>query len=246
MPDDDALAAMYGPSYAGPEMGDDVETVPLVDRLMSELLESQAGVFLDYGCGGGGMLIRARAAGWNCYGVELDPEVAEETTRQTGVPVVVPGAAADIPKADVIFLGDVIEHLRRPRAEIRKILALGKPRTMLVAQGPLDNNPNVFNLALRAKSHFSSAPISIPPYHVTMATSRGQLRLFEGLGLDCLKFVVVEVAWPAPSKLRDVTDVRGALLVTLRRLSQIVTRVNPLRLGNRYFYVGRTSRAATV
>lgn len=71
---------------------------------------------LDLGCGNGKFLLRARTAGWDVVGVDLDPKAVEATCRQ-GLDVRLGGVETldpSIEQFDVITLAHVIEHIHHP------------------------------------------------------------------------------------------------------------------------------------
>ena len=201
----------------------------------------------DYGCGVGDLLVAAREVGWEPVGVEFASEVARDVEERTGVRCVDDGGVDSLPDgtADVVHLGDVIEHLTDPNAELPRVLRLLRPGGALIAQGPLEANPNLFLALLRAsKLVRRGRESSLPPYHVTLATLAGQRALFERFGLEPVEMSVFEVSWPAPRRLtRENLSAGSAALFGARKLSQAVSRLAGDRLGNRYFYVGRVPAA---
>lgn len=244
MPDDQTLSEMYGQSYAMSFAPD-----PMVDdpkepqRVLQQLQKLGQGTLVDYGCGQGELLKAAAALGWNTVGVEFDQEVARQLGQRLGAKVMTSvEALGSEPIADVLHLGDVIEHMTKINVQMPAILKLIKPGGMLIAQGPLESNVNVFTLGIRLLRSFRSAPIHMAPYHVMLATKKGQEECFRRFQLKEKEFAVTEVSWPAPSRLSsaDLVRPRALGLYGLRRVSQAVSAVQP-RWGNRYFYVGQTS-----
>jgi SAM-dependent methyltransferase len=247
MPDAATLAQMYGTDYAtsfqeDPGIDDPKEALRVVKWLRQR---EGKGTFVDYGCGTGTLLTEAAKLNWQAIGVELDSEVARAVEKRTGARVVSDPAELAEGTADVLHLGDVIEHLTEVNRLMPEILRLIKPGGLLLAQGPLENNTTLFTLMLRLmKSVRGSQRTEMAPYHVMLATARGQRTLFERFGLEQLEYSVREVAWPAPSRLSlsDLKRVRAVGLFTVRRLSQAVSALRPRRWGNRYFYAGRWKR----
>jgi SAM-dependent methyltransferase len=243
MPDEKVLARMYGPVYeveaSGPDHCGDPKDPDSVLGLLAGLTP---GTFLDYGCGDGSLLSRVARAGWNAVGVEFDRDVAESTAKRTGLRVHDRASASSLPRgvADVLHLGDVIEHLTAPALEVQRIARLVKSGGYLVAQGPLEANANLFTAALKTWKRASGRTVSnMAPYHVTLATRVGQQALFGRVGLVAKRFSLQEVEWPAPSRLRgDGINPRAVALFVLRKASQAVSAVRPSKWGNRYFYVG--------
>lgn len=244
MPDEETLSRMYGPDYAtsfqeDPGIDDPKEAMRVVKWLRAR---AGTGTFLDYGCGTGALLNEAAKLNWRAVGVEFDDEVAKAVEQRTGARVVSNPLELADGVADVLHLGDVIEHLTEVNRLMPEILRLVKPGGLLLAQGPLENNATLFTMMLRlVKSVRGAKPAEMAPYHVMLATAPGQKRLFERFGLETLEFTVREVAWPAPNRLSlsDLKRPRAVGLFAVRRLSQAVSAIRPNQWGNRYFYAGR-------
>jgi len=243
MPDARDLESMYGTSYGSSSRPDAVAD-PREPRWVLDWLDRlPASSFVDYGCAGGELLVEAASRGWKTLGVELTPEVVEETSRWTGLPVLtVEGALENGACADVLHLGDVLEHLTDLDREMPRILSLIKPGGLLLAQGPLEANGNLFTWTLRlARSMRGRPAIEMPPYHVVLATVEGQWALFRRFGLSAVEERVTEVSWPAPSRLSlsDLARPRSIGLFSLRLASRALSRLSSGRWGNRYRYAGR-------
>ncbi len=244
MPDDEVLAGMYGLDYYDDDCGVSNTADPKEPQRVIDYLRSRKpGCFLDYGCGAGLLLEKAAELGWESIGVEFAPDVVERVARKTRCRVVSAAEleSADLPLADVLHLGDVIEHLTDTTRQMRAILALLRANGTLMAQGPLEANPTFFTLMLRlVRSLKPSRPVEMAPYHVHLATADGQRRLFQRFGLDEQEYRIREVAWPAPNHLTlgDLVRARPVALFTVRRFSQAISAIRPGRWGNRYFYVG--------
>ena len=193
MPDEATVARMYGPEYgASFARRDDPDDEKDTERVIAWLGKRPSGAFIDYGCGDGRLLEHAARIGWRACGVEFDPAVAAETARRTGTAVVDRTALdrlrAECP-ADVLHLGDVIEHLTNADTEMPRILGLLRPGGYLIAQGPLEANATLFTAALKcARRLRGSPPAAMPPYHVMLATADGQRRFFERFGLREIEF----------------------------------------------------------
>lgn len=243
MPDDATVARMYGTGYvdafAAAEENDGGKQP---ERVLDALAKLPAGTFVDWGCGQGGLVAAARDAGWNAIGVELDEEVARDVRARRGLDVRTGRDAPGDGAADVLHLGDVIEHLTDLDRQLPDVLRLLRPGGLLLAQGPLEANASLFTWTLKlARRLRPFRRVEMPPYHVILATAGGQRTLFRRLGLAELDFAVSEVAWPAPPRFAPtlLRRPRAVALYCLRRASQAVARTRPAALGNRYFYAGR-------
>lgn len=243
MPDASDLAAMYGTSYGSGSPHGGVTDPKEPDWVLDWLDRIPPGSFVDYGCAGGELLVGASARGWRAVGVELTPEVVKETSGRTGLPVLTAEDALERGSfADVLHLGDVLEHLTDIEREFPRVLSLLKPGGLLLAQGPLEANGNLFTWTLRvARALKRRPPVEMPPYHVILATLEGQRALFRRFGLSAVEERVTEVSWPAPSRLAPgkLARPRQLGLFSLRFLSRALSRLSSGRWGNRYRYAGR-------
>lgn len=246
MPSDQVLSHMYGAGYQ--TAFDDAAQVTVDPKqpeiVLQWLQSSRRGVFVDYGCGAGKLIRQARELGWESIGVEFDPKVATAVAAATGCRVLTPDEASQRTiQADLLHIGDVIEHLTRIESQMPAVVDLLRPGGIILAQGPLEANANLFygaiKLARRLSRRIKHAETA--PYHVLLATRRGQRALFERFGTRELEFRMSEVSWPAPERLtgRQWAQPRLLVLYLLRKLSRALSRLQPQRLGNRYFYVGQ-------
>lgn len=248
MPDEATLAKMYDSSYCDPDAEVDNGEANLPDKFdeVIELIKGRPpGMFLDFGCGEGELLRDVKALGWDTLGIDFNPDFASAAVRE-GI-TVLPVGAAVVQKADVLHLGDVIEHLTDLEDQFPKIVELLKEDGLLVAHGPLEGNPNLFFRCIRGLKNLRGNPrTEMAPFHVILATTDGQEILFERAGLEKVEYRVSEIAFPAPETLRlkELSNVRNASLYGIRKVSKFVTRLGGNKIGNRYFYVGR-KRAAS-
>lgn len=241
MPDTTLLAEMYGPQYQSAFVADPAIDDARQRRRVVEWLRTQArGRFIDFGCGDGMLLKDVSELGWDAVGVEFDDEVAASVAARTGLHVMGRQASVETP-ADVLHLGDVLEHLTEIDREMPSILRLIKPGGVLLAQGPLEAHSSLFTWVLRAARRLRKTTSTMPPYHVMLATAAGQRRLFDRYRLAAIHFGVHEVSWPAPARLAsgDIGRPRAVALYGLRKMSQAASRLSGGRWGNRYFYAGR-------
>jgi SAM-dependent methyltransferase len=249
MPDAGALAKMYGWAYSSACATDPtIEDPKEPERVLARLRERPPGMFVDFGCGSGSLMRAARTLGWTAVGVEFHADIARLAAIATGC--VVFNSLAELRQstgvpADVIHLGDVIEHLAAPVDILRELVSLLRPTGWLLAQGPLEAGPCLFSTVIRASHRLSTAhPKEMPPYHVQQATVAGQRMLFERAGLTALEYRISEVAWPAVGRLSAdlLMRPRSLALFALRKVSQVSSALNSKRWGNRYFYVGAAQR----
>jgi SAM-dependent methyltransferase len=132
------------------------------------------GRFLDYGCWVGFLASEAASRGWRVVGVEPSRWAAERA-RARGVEVV------EQPEGpfDAIALGDVIEHLPDPGAELDRLAALLSPAGVIWIATP-DAGSRVARLLGRRWW-------SVIPTHLHLFTRRSLTRLLERHGFDVLE-----------------------------------------------------------
>ncbi len=241
MPDERHLSIMYSETYSYPD--EDTAAEKFTD-VLDFLKNQEKGLFIDYGCGDGILLKAVSQLGWKTLGVEFNPDAAKEVVNHDGIKVV--GHLTEIKeKADVLHLGDVLEHLTSLNSQMPEILNFLKDDGLLIAHGPLEANPNLFTQTLKFFRQVRNPKrTKMAPYHVMLATTKAQRQFFNRFSLTELVFKTKEVMFPAPESisLNDVSDYRKVALFGVRKISQMISSTNLEKFGNRYFYVGRKSR----
>jgi len=126
--------------------------------------------FLEVGCAGGAFLNAARKLGFEVQGVELSEDACRFARETFGLQVFA-GELADahFPDCsfDVVFMGDVIEHLPDPVTVLLEINRVLDRKGLLVMALPSQTN------TLFTRTGFflyglagGSATVSLPPYHL--------------------------------------------------------------------------------
>lgn len=239
LPGDHILDALYGPDYA--DMVSEpyqIDSTKDHDWVLDHLSRLERGHFVDYGCGRGELLEKVAALGWEATGVEYSAGAAEAVTRRTGLAVAAASDMHEVKVADVLHCADVVEHLVTPLPTFVAALRLARHDAVIMAQGPLEAGPSLFSGVVRPG--IGGGRSEVLPTHLWQATSAGQRRFFQRAGLHEHQFLVSEVDWPAPSRLRrsDLTNPRTIALWGLRRASRAFDALRPT-WGNRYRYLSR-------
>lgn len=242
MPSKSVCGRMYtqDEDYSVPQEGYSTDLDDRLRATLDALAKLPPGTIIDYGCGRGDIVRAAAELGWQSFGVEFSSQIAAKLSADIGVPVTTLDAL-DLrgARADVVVLNDVLEHMTELDDEFRSILSHLRPGGLVMAQGPLEGNANLFLHAVATFRRLKGSPrATTPPYHVLLATARGQRVFFRRSGLKELRYTVTEVAWPAPDRLPPLRDRRLFALYWLRSASQLIGRVVPAYSGNRYFYIG--------
>ena len=145
---------------------------------------------LEVGCAGGWLLAQARARGWNVRGVEISSEAVAHA-RRLGLEVHegdLAGAAFPDAAFDLVYMGDVLEHLPDCRAALDEVARVLRPGGVFYLRGPITTHSLARRLALAA---FRAAGRTIvlrePPYHLWEFTPRSLRGLFARAGLEVVR-----------------------------------------------------------
>jgi SAM-dependent methyltransferase len=246
MPSPSLLDRMYAPAYLAEHYGRELdgesqsrELAAEIDEVIEGLARRKPGArTLDVGCGAGRFLSAARRAGLDAEGHERHPDSAALTASRLGAKVhsgPLGALAAAGHRYDVVHLADVLEHCPDPLDLIEQALPLVSPGGRVVLRGPLENQPNLFQRAMRWRRGARGLlgrlpPVLMPPYHVLLFTLAGWHALLARAGLRLIDERVYEVHWPAPERFSPsvISLVKEASLrVSCTRLGR------RLSLGNR-------------
>lgn len=123
----------------------DLEWLRLVHADRYEMLEAHLGdlpkTILDVGCGAGWFLETGQQRGWECRGAEASA-VAAKHARSIGVEVIRSHFDSNLSLAcfGVVSMINVLEHIRNPRAMIRRARAALADNGLLLVVVPNDFN----------------------------------------------------------------------------------------------------------
>ena len=149
------------------------------------------GKFLEVGCAGGALLNAARQEGYEVYGVEFSDEAASFARQRFSLNVFtgdVHSAKFNSEMFDIVYLGDVLEHLANPRetlAELRRIIVDGG---LLVLECPTQTNTlfsraGFFMYGVLGKK----ATVQLPPYHLFEYRPKSMTELLRLCGFSILR-----------------------------------------------------------
>ncbi|MBM3498560.1 MAG: glycosyltransferase, partial [Armatimonadetes bacterium] len=151
------------------------------------LIPCEARIILDVGCGAGRMgeaLKRRQPA--RVVGVEVVPEVAEEARQRLDEVIVGDVEALELPfpeaHFDCIVCGDILEHLRNPRAALRKLVRHLRVDGRLVASIPNVRNAQVICDLMAGRWQYRPAGI-LDEGHLRFFTLAEIRELFRSCGL---------------------------------------------------------------
>lgn len=182
-PTPEQLAALYSDEYflhdgaeCGAHSATDYETAAIQGSVkFPEILGwirkfKPSGTFFEIGCGMGYFLDFARKHGYEVSGLEYAALGTKVCREKFGLNVR-QGAFEDLPETpgayDVIFMGDVLEHLVDPLAMLAKARRMVKPGGVVAAEVPSMFNSLTGRAAVIGYRVLGvRKKMGLPPYHV--------------------------------------------------------------------------------
>jgi len=142
-----------------------------------------------------------------------------------------------------VHVADVLEHSPRPWEILMAVRRLVRPHGIVVARGPLENQANLFQRAVKLSRTIRSRlgalrRTEIAPHHLILFTLDGWHRLIRRTGFSVVEERVYELHWPAPERRFSFKPVS-----IVKELSMALSRSGAgrrLRLGNRVVSMLRT------
>ncbi len=154
--------------------------------------------FLDVGCSNGELLYFMKQQGFETFGVELNPRTAR-IGSENGLNVfngLLEEAHFEDKSFDILYLGDVIEHVRDPRSFVKECLRVLKPGGYIIISTP--NLACLWALITYVLYRIFRIPwSSVTPPHHTYQFSYQNLNLL----LSQLDASVVRAWFDAPPRL---------------------------------------------
>lgn len=246
------LDLMYGEEYftaegadAGAHSATDYETAAIAGSVkFPEILGwirryRPEGDFLEIGCGMGYFLDFARRHGYRVSGIEYSEFGTAAARRKFNLDVQrgsLDTVKLDPNAYDVVFLGDVLEHMVEPLGELRRIRALLKPGGVVAIEVPAQFNALVGRGAVTLYRWLGrEREMGLPPYHLNEFRPRTLRRMLAAAGYDPIR-VVERIKPPGTITLRGSRFDRLAKR-WLQYPNYWLTRTLH-RLGDRLFAIG--------
>lgn len=160
--------------------------------------------YLEVGCGPGYTLKSLQALGWQAHGLEISEHAADFARQHLGLPVVTGNIETTQEfqenQFNLVYMGDVIEHLLSPSATIAKFAHIIEPGGLLILALPSTLNLPTLRLGLGAYGVLGrQRKMDIPPYHLYEFTPRTIRALLEKHGF---KVVDLKNSVKKPSQIR--------------------------------------------
>jgi SAM-dependent methyltransferase len=128
------------------------------------------GKFFEIGCGMGYFLDYARAQGYEVSGIEYADLGVRTCREKFGLNVMrssIEEYRGEKDQFDVVFMGDVLEHLIEPCVMLEKVHRMLKPGGIVAAEVPATFNSLMGRMAVVGLRGLGrSKKLSLPPYHV--------------------------------------------------------------------------------
>jgi SAM-dependent methyltransferase len=149
------------------------------------------GTFLEIGCAGGAFLHAAQKSGYTVRGVEFSDVAAKLAREKFGLDVM----TGDIAEArfpdntfDVVFMGDVLEHLPDPVATCTEVHRIMAPGGIFVIECPMQTN------AIFSRMGFllyglagKKTTVHLPPYHLFEYRPGSMAAMLRRCGFDIVR-----------------------------------------------------------
>jgi SAM-dependent methyltransferase len=251
-PAGESLVSMYAPEYFEQDFrcgrseshSFDTDAFAAEHRGLVDAFERlrPPGRLLEVGSAAGGLLQHARERGWTVRGIELS-QAAVERARGLGLDVTQGDLeSARLPDAafDLVYLGDVLEHVPDCRAVLAEVARVLAPDGFLVLRGPITTNSLARRLGLAL---YAAAGRTIvlrePPYHLWEFRPTALQRLARRCGLEIVSFRQGKIA---PGRAHGAkTTAQRAVMAAIDAVNVPLTRALNV-LGDRGVMVARRRR----
>jgi SAM-dependent methyltransferase len=186
--------------------------------------------------------ILAKALGFQAFGVEVAEDTRKQANLVSGCEIYSPEEiATGQHRFDIVFMGDVLEHVMDPILLLESAQKSLKPGGVLVIQGPLEGAVTLSNFFVALKAQiFFKRPSTSPPYHVSLARKNSILRMLKVRGLTVINMEITEPFWPAPRMgSHDSLVSPSKFLLSLTKLIDIGIHKIYGSYGTRFFLLAR-------
>lgn len=210
-----------------------------LDLYLSNTIDPGEKLYLDFGCGASAdTVILAKALGFQAFGVEVAEDTRKKANIVSSCTIYSPEEIASGQfRFDIVFMGDVLEHVMDPILLLQSLQKSLKPGGVLVMQGPLEGALTLSNFLVSLKARiFFKRPSTFPPYHVSLARKYSILKMLSVQGLTAVYMEITEPYWPAPRfGSRDSFVSPSKFLLSLTKLIDIGIHKIIAPYGTRFF-----------
>ncbi|MBI5020626.1 MAG: class I SAM-dependent methyltransferase [Ignavibacteriales bacterium] len=141
------------------------------DKLLVQFKKfKDKGTFLEIGCAGGAFLNTLREAGYSVQGVEYSSEATQFAKERFNLNIHTGdllSAKFDDNMFDLVYMGDVLEHLPDPNATLGEIHRIMKQGGVLGIRCPMQTNTLYSRIGFMVYTLLRKrATVHLPPYHL--------------------------------------------------------------------------------
>lgn len=204
-----------------------------------------SGKILDIGCAAGRFLRNARKYGYKPYGVEPNKPLANYARDQLNLEVLNDNFNKNcFPDEyfDVIYLGDILEHLRNPIEALKIIRKKIYKNSILVINQPLTYNRSLFNTFLHLNMILKRNKHSnYPPTHLWEFTAYSLKKFLTLNHCQIIHWHLFETP-PKPLLEEKKGTLKGIMHPIIKKLSAFFSNnraLNRFGMGNRAWIVCR-------
>jgi 2-polyprenyl-3-methyl-5-hydroxy-6-metoxy-1,4-benzoquinol methylase len=204
-PSSEALANYYEQTYYQNESGNyrkeytplELEVIGLrigqrAARIQALMGYDAAGSMLDVGCGEGFVISHFQKLGWRVAGIDfsragvtqMNPD-CESFVEQGDVFQLLGSKIAAGERYDLVWLGNVLEHVLDPVGLLRSLSKIVKPEGLLVVTVP--NDGNAYHETLLANRDIPLRFWIAIPDHISYFTADSLRRTADATGWECLE-----------------------------------------------------------
>ncbi len=210
-------------------------------KLLNEIGDKLSNkTLLDFACGSGFYLNHAKKLGAKVVGIEFNKEFVELLNQKTSFDIFTLDEALSKFKDkpfDFIHLGHILEHLTNPIETFNEIKKLAHKDTVFIIDGPLERNPCLSRFYIDFGSRIKNKPYNtFAPQHLSLTTKKSQLLFFEQVGIEPLKYKIVEQYFPLPSGFSKSATKNFNFIIAY--ISILVSLMIPFS-GNVFHYRGK-------
>jgi SAM-dependent methyltransferase len=207
-----------------------------------ERLLPNRGALLEVGSAAGWLLAAARDRGWTVRGVELSADAAAHA-RSLGLDVHhgdLASARLAPDQFDLVYMGDVLEHVPDCRAVLTEVVRVLKPGGFLSLRGPTTTNSMARSAGLAVYGAMGrDLVLHEPPYHLWEFRPGSLRTLFERVGLDVVEARESKIPPHHPHGRK--TAIQRLAMAALDTLNAPITAMFGVA-GDRIVMVGRKRR----
>jgi SAM-dependent methyltransferase len=183
------------------------------------------GRLLEVGSAAGWLLRHATERGWTSRGVELSAAAVAQS-RSLGVDVVqgdLESARFPSDAFDLVYMGDVLEHVPDCRAELVEVARVLAPGGFLYLRGPITTNSLARRAGLAAYG-LAGRDIVLrePPYHLWEFTPASLRRLVAAVGLEMVSMRESKIPPGRPHGSKS--EIQRTAMAALDLINEPITR----------------------